>query len=63
MDSEIREDLGYGERPIVKIKPGYRDDEQAVYRVEMKEFDGSVVIKRVGKEWLRPNMKIIERIK
>lgn len=34
-----------------------------VYRVEETMADGSVEIKRCGKEWLRPNMKIIERIK
>ena len=34
-----------------------------VYRVEIKDHEGNVEIKRVGKEWLRPNMKIVERIK
>ena len=34
-----------------------------VYRVEERMEDGTVAIKRCGKEWLRTNMKIIERIK
>ena len=34
-----------------------------VYRVEETMADGSVEIKRCAKEYLRPNMKIIDRIK
>lgn len=34
-----------------------------VYRVEMHGADGTMEIKRVAKEFLRPNMKIIERIR
>jgi hypothetical protein len=34
-----------------------------VYRVEMKDYDGNIFYKIVGKEWLRPNMKIVKQIK
>lgn len=34
-----------------------------VYRVEVPDVDGTIVIKRVAKEFLRPNMKIIEKIR
>lgn len=37
--------------------------DREVYRVEERTADGVIEIKRCGKEWLRPNMNIIERIK
>ena len=64
MNSETREDIGYGDKnvPIKKVKFD-RDDDRAVYRVEILDADGKKTYARVGKEYLMSYMKIIERIK